>query len=51
MLTGLPPFYNKDTKKMYESILEHDLSFPDYLNPSVVNLITNMLQRDPNKRY
>ncbi|CDW89031.1 protein kinase domain containing protein [Stylonychia lemnae] len=51
MLTGLPPFYNKDTNKMYESILNHDLSFPDYLNPSLINLMTNMLQRDPNKRY
>jgi len=51
MLTGLPPFYNKDTNKMYESILNHDMQFPDYLNPSLVNLMTNMLQRDPNKRY
>jgi len=33
MLTGLPPFYNKDTNKMYERILHNEPSFPDYLNP------------------
>lgn len=51
MLTGFPPFYSKDTKKMYESILNDDLYYPDYLSASVVNLMQNMLQRDPNKRY
>lgn len=51
MLTGLPPFYNKDTNKMYESILNHDITYPEYLNPQAVNLMQGLLQRDPNKRY
>lgn len=25
MMTGLPPYYCKDTNKMYESILNHEL--------------------------
>lgn len=32
MMTGLPPYYCKDTNKMYESILNHELQYPDYLN-------------------
>lgn len=36
---------------MYESILNHDIQYPDYLNPQVVNLMQFLLQRDPNKRY
>ena len=51
MLTGLPPFYSKDTNKMYEAILNHELSFPDYLSTPVVNLITNLMHKDPNKRF
>lgn len=43
MLTGLPPFYNKDTNKMYDSILNHDVVYPDYLGPIVVNLMQGLL--------
>ena len=28
MLTGLPPFYNKDTNKMYEKILLEEVEYP-----------------------
>lgn len=51
MLTGLPPFYCKDTNKMYESILNHELQFPDYISSLIVNLIQTMLQKDPMKRF
>lgn len=51
MLTGLPPFYSKDTNKMYENILNQELSYPNYLSPEAANLIKNLLQKDPNKRY
>lgn len=50
MLTGLPPFYCKDTKKMYHRILNDALELPDYLDPIVCNLITTLLKRDPNLR-
>jgi serine/threonine protein kinase len=50
MMTGLPPFYNKDTNKMYENILNKELIFPDYLKESICNLIQGMMQKDPTKR-
>jgi len=41
MLTGLPPYYSKDTNEMYHRILNEDLSFPDYIqsNPIIVDLL------------
>lgn len=32
MLTGLPPYYSKDTNQMYIRILNDELSFPDFIN-------------------
>ena len=43
MLTGLPPFYLKDTNKMYECILNSELEFPDYISSDAVHLIKNLL--------
>ena len=43
MMTGLPPFYNKDTNKMYENILNSELIFPDYMPPIVCSLISQMM--------
>jgi serum/glucocorticoid-regulated kinase 2 len=52
MLTGLPPYYSKDTNEMYHRILNDDLSFPDYLqsNPLIVDLISKLLAKDVKNR-
>lgn len=43
MLTGLPPFYSKETTKMYENILNTELVYPDYLSPDSIDLIATLL--------
>jgi protein-serine/threonine kinase len=43
MLTGLPPFYSKDTNRMYEMILNKELDYPEYLNPQIVNLVSSLI--------
>jgi len=51
MMTGLPPFYSKDTNKMYENILNSELVYPSYLSLESINLISTLLQKNPDKRY
>lgn len=52
MLTGLPPYYSKDTNEMYYRILNENLSFPEFINKNhpVVDLLTKLLAKDPAKR-
>lgn len=49
MLTGLPPFYDQNTQKMYRMILTDPLSFPKASNRQVSAaakmILTNFLQR------
>ena len=45
------PFYSEDVKTMYTNILEQDLSFVNTgLPPDAQDLISGLLQRDPDKR-
>ena len=52
MLTGWPPFYDKNLRKMCEQILRSDLAFPAdcTASPEARDLIRGLLQRDPAKR-
>ncbi|KAL7793213.1 serine/threonine protein kinase, AGC family [Trichoderma ceciliae] len=52
MLTGLPPFYDENTNEMYRKILTAPLNFPGYdvVPPAARDLLTKLLDRDPNKR-
>jgi serine/threonine protein kinase len=50
MLTGLPPFYNKDTNHMYDAILKKDNSYPYYISEEVKNLMSHLLEKDPDSR-
>lgn len=52
MLTGLPPYYSKDTNQMYIRILNEELSFPDFINKQhpVVDLLIKLLAKDPRQR-
>ena len=51
MLTGLPPFYDEDSNKMFEKILcqEPNMNLP-HLSFEVKNLLAMMLEKDPDKR-
>lgn len=46
MLTGLPPFYSTDRDRMYHDIVEAELTFPNYLNSSVIDLLKRLLCKD-----
>ncbi|KAK5992560.1 Serine/threonine-protein kinase gad8 [Cladobotryum mycophilum] len=52
MLTGLPPFYDENTNEMYRKILTASLNFPGYdvVPPAARDLLSKLLDRDPNKR-
>ena len=52
MLTGIPPWTNPNRKKLYEMILKSplDLSNPN-LSGNAKDLLTNMLEKNPKKRF
>ena len=52
MLTGWPPFYDKNLRKMCEQILRSELQFPPQCaaSPEARDLIRALLQRDPAQR-
>ena len=50
MIHGLPPFYDTNTKRMYEKILTARLSFSRYFSANARDLITRLLDRDPTQR-
>jgi len=55
LLCGYPPFYDESDPKLFELILKGKFSFDERfwggISASAKNLITNMLQVDPVKRY
>ncbi|KAH6894719.1 serine/threonine-protein kinase gad8 [Thelonectria olida] len=50
MLTGLPPFYDENTNEMYRKILSDPLHFSDVVPPAAKDLLTKLLNRDPDER-
>ncbi len=53
LLTGWPPFYDRDFHRMCEKILYRPLNFPTQkynLTRGAEDMIRNLLQRDPSKR-
>lgn len=52
MLTGWPPFYDKNLRRMCEQILKSELHFPPTCTASAEarDLIRGLLQRDPAQR-
>lgn len=50
MITGLPPFFNTNVHIMYERIMRAQLTFPPYVSPEAVSLLTGLLQRNPAAR-
>jgi len=50
MLSGLPPFYDESTDKMYEKILQNPLTFGDEIGSKARSILTGLLTRDPTQR-
>ena len=50
MMTGLPPFYCDDVQQMYNKIMSATLNIPDTMSREAGDLITKLLERDPEKR-
>lgn len=50
MLTGLPPWYTRDRKQLYESIRAAPLTVPNYVSPLAVSVLKGLLERNPAKR-
>mmetsp|Transcript_4278 Transcript_4278/g.6993 ORF Transcript_4278/g.6993 Transcript_4278/m.6993 type:complete len:737 (-) Transcript_4278:41-2251(-) len=51
MLTGRPPFFDKDRETMFQNIQKSRLSFPEHSVPQVARaLIIGLMDRDPRKR-
>jgi hypothetical protein len=47
MLTGLPPWFTTDRKKMFTRIRMAKLQFPSYVSDAARGLIAGLLDRDP----
>ncbi|PWN51721.1 Pkinase-domain-containing protein [Violaceomyces palustris] len=50
MLAGYPPFYDQKPIRIYEKILQNQISFPDHIDPISRDLIRSLLTTDRSKR-
>merc|ERR1719373_30196 len=50
MITGLPPFYTRDRKKLFERIRSGVLKYPDFITPAASACLKGLLERDPERR-
>ena len=50
MLMGLPPFYDENTNEMYRKILSEPLHFPTDIPAAAKDLLTKLLNRNPDER-
>ena len=50
MLTGLPPFYDRDSNKMHNRVLNEELVFPDHLSETCKSILKGLLAKDPGER-
>jgi len=50
MLSGLPPFYDEVTDRMYEKILQDPLVFGPEIGSEARSILTGLLTRDPSRR-
>lgn len=51
MLCGYLPFEDPNTDKLYKKILDCDYTIPGYVSESGRNLITKILNTNPDERY
>ncbi|CAK70461.1 unnamed protein product (macronuclear) [Paramecium tetraurelia] len=50
LVTGLPPFYSRNTDEIYQRILNAKLTFPQNLSASIKDLLNGLLAKNPKKR-
>ena len=50
MLVGVQPFHNNNHQKLLDNILYKDLRFPETLSKNAKDLVTKLLERNPQKR-
>lgn len=50
MLSGLPPFYDKNLREMYDHILTAPIPFPPNFSASVKEIIQGLMEREPQNR-
>lgn len=50
MLAGYTPFYDSNTMKTYENILNGKLKFPNFFNPDVQDLLNKLITKDLSQR-
>ncbi|CAK91694.1 unnamed protein product (macronuclear) [Paramecium tetraurelia] len=51
LLTGLPPFYSKNTDEIFQSILNDNVQFPvKVCSPEAKDLLRRLLNKDPSQR-
>lgn len=50
MIAGLPPYYDKNRQVMYRKILEAELRKPPHMSVEAFDLISRLLDRDPDRR-
>lgn len=50
MISGLPPFYDRNRDRMYKKILSAELRFPSHMAAEARSICRGMLQRDPLQR-
>lgn len=51
LLTGTLPFQNEDMTKLYEQINRCKVEYPSWMPADARNLIAQLLEKDPDKRY
>lgn len=49
-MTGLPPFYHHDKKKLYEKIMTEKVIIPKSFNPILADFLERLLEKNPEKR-
>lgn len=47
MMTGLPPWYTTDRRKLFERLRKASLKFPFYISPTAASFIQALLCRNP----
>jgi serine/threonine protein kinase len=50
MLSGRPPFWSTNKKKMMENIVNKPVKMPEHFSVEARNLLSGILERDPAKR-
>ncbi|KAH0795684.1 AGC family protein kinase [Histomonas meleagridis] len=50
MITGLPPFFDENANRLYRSILNNPVSFPQFVSPEAKDLIEHLLDKNPATR-